>query len=47
MDEIFACKYLKVRFGRIPKDSYLKLPYYDDHSFTFSEYDFDLSLIHI
>ena len=41
VDEIFACKYLKVRFGRIPKDSYLKLPYYDDHSFTFSEYDFD------
>lgn len=41
MDESFACKYLKVRFGRIPKDSYLKLPYYDDHSFTFSEYDFD------
>ena len=39
--QIFACKYLKVRFGRIPKDSYLKLPYYDDHSFTFSAYAFD------
>lgn len=41
VDEIFACKYLKVRFGRLPKDSYLKLPYYADHSFTFREYDFD------
>lgn len=41
MDEIFACKYLKVRFGRLPKDSYAKLPYYEGHSFTFREYDFD------
>ncbi len=41
MDEIFACKYLKVRFGRLPKDSFVKLPYYADKSFTFREYDFD------
>ncbi len=41
MDEIFSCKYLKVRFGRLPKDSYVKLPYYEGHSFTFREYDFD------
>ena len=41
IDEIFACKYLKVRFGRLPKDSFLKLPYYADRAFTFSEYDFD------
>lgn len=41
MDEIFACKYLKVRFGRLPRDSFLKLPYYADRSFTFNEYDFD------
>ena len=41
MDEIFACKYLKVRFGRLPKDSFVKLPYYKDKSFTFREYDFD------
>lgn len=41
MDEIFGVKYLKVRFGRLPKDSYVKLPYYGEHSFTFREYDFD------
>lgn len=41
VDDIFACKYLKVRFGRLPKDSFLKLPYYADRAFTFSEYDFD------
>ena len=41
VDEIFACKYLKVRFGRLPKDSYDKLSYYDGQPFTFREYDFD------
>ena len=41
MDDIFSCRYLKVRFGRLPKDSYVKLPYYEGHSFTFREYDFD------
>lgn len=41
IDEIFSCKYLKVRFGRLPKDSFIKLPYYEEHSFTFHEYDFD------
>lgn len=41
MDDIFAVKFLKVRFGRLPKDSYLKLPYYNDKSFTFNTYDFD------
>ena len=41
MDEIFGCQYLKVRFGRLPKDSYVKLPYYENLPFTFREYDFD------
>ena len=41
MDEIFSCKFLKVRFGRLPKDSYVKLPYYEDGTFTFRQYDFD------
>ncbi len=41
VDEIFACKYLKVRFGRLPKDSYAKLPYYAQKPFTFNDYDFD------
>ncbi|MEG1446900.1 MAG: V-type ATPase 116kDa subunit family protein [Ruthenibacterium sp.] len=41
VDEIFSCKYLKVRFGRLPEDSYIKLPFYADKPFTFNEYDFD------
>ncbi len=41
IDEIFSCKYLKVRFGRLPEDSYIKLPFYADKPFTFNEYDFD------
>lgn len=31
--EIFACKYVKLRFGRLPLDSVLKLDYYDDKNF--------------
>ncbi len=41
VDEIFACSYLKVRFGRLPKDSFSKLSYYADKPFTFNDYDFD------
>lgn len=41
VDEIFACKYLKVRFGRLPDDSFVKLAFYSDKPFTFKEYDFD------
>lgn len=33
--QIFACTHIKVRFGRIPVDSYEKLPYYDDKNFYF------------
>ncbi|MCM1298084.1 MAG: ATPase [Firmicutes bacterium] len=38
--EIFACKYVKIRFGRLPVDSMPKLEYYSDESFichTFKE----------
>lgn len=31
--DIFACKYVKLRFGRLPVDSVLKLDYYDDKNF--------------
>lgn len=31
--ELFACKYVKFRFGRLPIDSVLKLDYYDDKNF--------------
>ena len=55
-DDIFACKYVKVRFGRLPADSYSKLVYYDKKPFFFFSFDHDseyhwgvffLSLIHI
>lgn len=35
LDDIFASKYLQVRFGRLPSDSYQKLKYYDDRLFFF------------
>ena len=35
LDDIFASKYLEVRFGRLPSDSYAKLKYYDDRLFFF------------
>lgn len=40
-DEIFACRYVKVRFGRLPCDSYSKLPFYDDRTFFFFDFDHD------
>ena len=30
LDELFACKFIKVRFGHMPKESYEKLATYDD-----------------
>jgi V/A-type H+-transporting ATPase subunit I len=33
---IFHCEHIKVRFGRLPVDSYSKLPYYDDKAFYFA-----------
>ncbi len=40
-DDIFACKYVKVRFGRLPYDSYSKLNYYDNKTFFFFPFDND------
>ena len=34
-EKLFACEHIKVRFGRLPIDSYNKLPYYDDKTFYF------------
>ncbi len=34
---IFACEYIKVRFGHLPKDSFDKLPVYDNKLFYFIE----------
>ncbi len=36
-DDIFSCEYIKVRFGRLPHDSFPKLRYYDDRMFIFIE----------
>lgn len=33
--DIFACKYVKLRFGRLPVDSVPKLDYYSDRDFIF------------
>ncbi|MCI8815608.1 MAG: V-type ATP synthase subunit I [Angelakisella sp.] len=33
-DSLFACKYIKVRFGRLPLDSYQKLRSYSDRPFV-------------
>ncbi|MEG2429759.1 MAG: hypothetical protein RSA99_05185, partial [Oscillospiraceae bacterium] len=38
-DNIFACKYVKVRFGRLPTQSYEKLNYYKDKTFFFFPFD--------
>jgi V/A-type H+-transporting ATPase subunit I len=34
LKQIFACKYIKVRFGRIPKESYEKLNVYKDNPYV-------------
>ncbi|WP_040197986.1 V-type ATP synthase subunit I [Candidatus Soleaferrea massiliensis] len=40
-DAIFACQYLKVRFGRIPTESYEKLSFYKERPFIFQSFDHD------
>ena len=40
-DELFACRFLKVRFGRLPVDSYKKLSYHSDRPFIIFSYDND------
>ncbi|MBC8570148.1 V-type ATP synthase subunit I [Zongyangia hominis] len=40
-DEIFSRHFLKVRFGRLPVDSYPKLSYYEEKPFVFYSFDND------
>lgn len=40
-DEIFACRYVKVRFGRLPSSSYGKLAYYENSTFFFVDFNHD------
>lgn len=35
-DQLFSCRYLKLRIGRMPVDSMQKLSYYHDHLFVFT-----------
>lgn len=38
-DQLFAMKYIEVRLGRLPADSYAKLAYYEDKCFFFQTVD--------
>ncbi len=38
IDDVFGLQYLKVRVGRLPKDSYPRLTYYVDKGFNFAVY---------
>lgn len=38
-EEIFACRYIHVRFGRLPVDSYPKLRYYENREFFFFPFE--------
>ncbi|HIS77441.1 MAG TPA: ATPase [Candidatus Merdivicinus excrementipullorum] len=40
-DDVFSMSYVKVRFGRLPADSYPKLAFYDDRTFFFFDFDHD------
>lgn len=40
-EQIFSCKHISVRFGKMPTDSFQKLAYYNDKPFIFISYDND------
>ncbi|MGL5541439.1 MAG: V-type ATP synthase subunit I [Erysipelotrichaceae bacterium] len=41
LDDVFDCRYLKVRFGRLPIDNLPKLSFYDSHPFVFKSFKSD------
>lgn len=41
LERLLNCSHIKVRFGRLPCESYLKLSYYDNKTFIFMPYDDD------
>jgi len=41
MEKLFRCRHIHVRFGKLPADSYSKLEYYGNDTFTFVHYDVD------
>lgn len=38
-DTLFSCKQVKIRFGRLPVDSYKKITYYNNKTFFFFDFD--------
>ena len=36
LDDLFECRYIKIRFGRLPLDSVKKLQYYRNRPFVFN-----------
>lgn len=45
--DIFACRYVKLRFGRLPVDSLVKLDYYDDENFVWYHFNDEDGYAHI
>lgn len=41
LDDLFECKYVKIRFGRLPLDSVEKLQYYRNRPFVFKSFNTD------
>lgn len=41
LDDLFECKYIKIRFGRLPIDSVEKLQYYRNRPFVFKSFSTD------
>lgn len=41
LDDLFECKYIKIRFGRLPLDSVEKLQYYRNRPFVFKSFSTD------
>lgn len=41
LDDLFGCKYIKIRFGRLPIDSVEKLQYYTNRPFVFKSFNTD------
>lgn len=41
LDDLFECKYIKIRFGRLPLDSVEKLQYYRNRPFVFKSFSID------
>ena len=41
LEKLFQCKHIRIRFGKLPADSFPKLDYYKEKAFEFVPYDKD------